>query len=348
MLRSSRAAAPQKATAGEGPLLSVVITSYTLERLPDIQEVLDSLHAQTYGNLETIFVGERNPELCRKAEAYATEKRISNLRTVFNEGVQGLSPARTLGVKHSRGDIIAFIDDDATAFPDWAQRIIDTFEGNEQAIGVTGPAYPDWRDQSLRWLPEELYWIISCTSPGWAGPDTFRQVRSAWGVNSAFRREAFENRSFSEIFIGGNQGLPDGVKAGLLGDETEFSIRLSMETKRPIYYNPCVRVSHKVYPSRFTGRFIRRRSFWEGYTKAVLDTMFRTRVSARIDFSMEYALLRRIFLHLLPRLVFLSVIRPRSEWPRLRVTLTVLFNVMLGYSAAKTSLLGRAVTAKYS
>jgi glycosyltransferase involved in cell wall biosynthesis len=316
--------------------------------LSDIREVLDSLHGQTYANLETIFVGERNPELCREVETYAKERRICNLRTVFNDGMQGLSPARNLGVRHSRGDIIAFIDDDATAFPDWAQRIIDTFEGNDQAIGVTGPAYPDWRDQSLHWLPEELYWIISCTSRGWAGPDTFRKVRSAWGVNSAFRREAFKNRSFSEIFVGGNQGLPDGVKAGLLGDETEFSVRLSFEMKRPIYYNPCVRVSHKVYPNRFTGRFIRRRSFWEGYTKAVLDTMFRTRTSARIDFSMEYALLRRIILHLLPRLFLLSVVGPRSGWPKLRVTLTVLFNVMLGYGAAKTSLLRRAVTAKYS
>jgi glycosyltransferase involved in cell wall biosynthesis len=314
----------------------------------DIQGALDSLFSQTYGNVEIVFVGERTLELCRRTKAYAAERGMNNLRAVFNEGLPGLSPARTLGVKHSRGQIIAFIDDDAAAFPDWVQEIVNTFATIGDAIGVTGPAVPNWQDQNLRWLPEELYWIISCTSPRWTGPDVLRRVRSAWGVNSAFRREAFENRSFSEIFIGGNQGMPDGVKAGLLGDETEFSVRLSLETNRPIYYSPDIRVSHRVYPSRFTRKFIRRRAFWEGYTKALLDTVFSGRMSARLDVSMELTLLRRIILRLLPGLFFLSAVRPRVGWPKLRVTLTVLFNVALGYSAAKFPLIDRAVTPKYS
>jgi glycosyltransferase involved in cell wall biosynthesis len=316
--------------------------------MKDIQGALDSLFAQTYGNVEIVFVGERTPELCSRTKAYAAAKGMNNLRAVFNEGLPGLSPARTLGVKHSRGQIVAFIDDDAAAFPDWVQQIVNTFATIGDAIGVTGPAFPNWQDQNLCWLPEELYWIISCTSPRWTGPDVFRRVRSAWGVNSAFRCEAFENRSFSEIFIGGNQGLHDGAKAGLLGDETEFSVRLSLETNRPIYYSPHIRVSHRVYPNRFTWRFIQRRAFWEGYTKAVLDTVFRRRMSARLDFSMELALLRRILLNLLPGLFFLSAVHPRVGWPKLRATLTVLFNVALGYSAAKFPPLSRAVTPKYS
>jgi cellulose synthase/poly-beta-1,6-N-acetylglucosamine synthase-like glycosyltransferase len=317
-------------------------------RLEDVQELLDTLLSQTYPKLEVVFVGERDLELCRRVEAYAFEKGMQNLRVVFNRGAQGLAPARTLGVKHSQGEIIAFIDDDAIAFPDWADSIVRIFRQNESAIGVTGPAQPIWREEGLSWLPEELYWLVSCTSPHWAGPDTLREVRSAWGVNSAFRREAFESRSFSEIFVGGNQGLPNGVKAGLLGDETEFSIRVSAETKRPIYYSPCIRVSHKVYASRLTSRFIRRRAFWEGYTKAVLRRICRAQMSIWLDMSMEHTLLRRIVLYLLPSLVLLSVKSPRTGWPGLRSTLTVLFSVGLGYFAGKAPLVGRWISRRYS
>jgi len=45
------------------PLLSIVITSYTLDRLKDITELLDGIKAQTYDNTETILVIDRSVEL---------------------------------------------------------------------------------------------------------------------------------------------------------------------------------------------------------------------------------------------------------------------------------------------
>ena len=44
-------------------LLISIITSYDMDRLRDIFELVDSIKAQTYPNTETIFVTERSKEL---------------------------------------------------------------------------------------------------------------------------------------------------------------------------------------------------------------------------------------------------------------------------------------------
>ncbi|MFA7218313.1 MAG: glycosyltransferase, partial [Dehalococcoidales bacterium] len=65
--------------------LSLVITSYTTERLNDIYELLDSIKQQTYQNMETIFVVERSQELRDKLNDYIKEKKIDRVRIVFSD-----------------------------------------------------------------------------------------------------------------------------------------------------------------------------------------------------------------------------------------------------------------------
>ncbi|MDA1097243.1 MAG: glycosyltransferase, partial [Chloroflexi bacterium] len=85
--------------ADRGALVSVVVSGYTKQRLRDIEELLDSLQSQTFPNIETVFVGEGDPDLCPAVMAYAEAKGMKDVRTVFNDGVAGLSPARNLGAR---------------------------------------------------------------------------------------------------------------------------------------------------------------------------------------------------------------------------------------------------------
>ena len=82
-----------------------------MDRLEDILELLDSVKAQAYPNLETIFVAECSKELFDRVKVYGEKQDIPNLKVVFNDGEQGASAARNLGIKHARGNIVAFIDD---------------------------------------------------------------------------------------------------------------------------------------------------------------------------------------------------------------------------------------------
>ena len=334
--------------AGDRPLLSVVITSYAPERLGNLQELVDSLQAQSYGNLEIVFVGERYPSLIPEFLRLCERKGLQNVTTVFNHGTPGLSPARNLGAQNARGEIIAFIDDDAVAFPDWGAAIVETFAEHQDGIGVTGPAYPLWEDDAMAWFPEEFLWMLSCRRREQNESGSVRKVRNAWGVNMAFRREAFACCQFSETFIGGNQGMPGGAKAGLLGDDTDFCIRLRERTRRPIYYCPAIRVYHQVPKSRLTNRSIRRRSFWEGYTKAVLAKLYRGEESLEIDLSVERALLRRILLHLLPAAIKQLPTDPLLAAKKLQLIAVALSHTALGYASAKVPLLGPWFAKRYA
>jgi glycosyltransferase involved in cell wall biosynthesis len=168
----------------DSPLLSIIITAYTAERLADIYELLISIKNQTYVNTETIFVVERSKQLLERISSYATENNIPNLKVLFNDGEPGLSAARNVGIKAAKGDIIAFVDDDVLLYPDWAEKMASAHR-DDSIIGVTGPAIPLWEDPSMAWFPQEFYWIISCTA--WDPEDCVKEVRNAWGMNTTAR-----------------------------------------------------------------------------------------------------------------------------------------------------------------
>ncbi len=331
---------------GQGPLVSIIVTTYAVDRLKDVEQMLESLQAQTYANLEIIFVGEKDKRLCEHVTAYARRRGINNVAAVFNEGPPGLSAARTLGITRARGEIIAFLDDDAVAFPDWAQEIVNCLANHDGPIAVTGPAFPAWEDESMSWFPEEFFWIISCRTPR-QEHDEVQDIRNVWGVIMGFRREAFDSRSFDER-LGGNMGAADGCKMGLLGEDTLFSVRVRQETGRSLIYSPRLRVYHKVYTYRFKPRFVRRRAFWEGYTKAWLKKLQRQNGGHTANvLATEYRLLRRIALSFFPRLVIGFLHEPRRSWQRLCLAVSALTHVALGYASALAGPLGQALCKRY-
>jgi len=329
----------------EAVVVSIVVTTYTTDRLNDVCELLDTIRGQTYPHVETVFVGESRRELCDRVRDYVQANSMSNVKVIFNDGVKGLSGARNVGLGHAGGDIIAFVDDDVVLSPDWAEELVKTYASYSIAIGVTGAALPAWQGESMAWFPKEFYWIISCTD--WLQSDGVRPVRNAWGMNMSFRREAFHHCRFDEA-LGGNMGAIDGSKLGLLGEDTQISLKLRKATRRPIIYNPSVKVWHKVYGYRLRSRFIRRRAFWEGYTKAWLKRLYRKGdLAAAPDLATEYELMRRIMFGFFPSLLRDFVGDPVTTWRRFRLAADILFHVALGYASALLPVLGEAVRRRY-
>jgi len=310
----------------KSPKLSIVVTAYTMERINDIFELLDSIKAQTYPNIETVFVAERSKELFQRVKAYTEEKSISNVKLVFNDGEPGQSPARNLGVKHTEGDLVAFVDDDVVLFDDWASEMVNTYQ-DDSTIGATGPAFPLWEDESLKWLPKEFYWIVSCTA--FAGLSEISPVRCAWGMNMSFQKEAFKFCRFSEIF---GHIAKERSKVGPVVDDAEFSINLRLKTGKQILFNPSVRVKHRVYTYRLGKKFIRGQSYWQGYSKALLKKTYRGDADTR-GLLRERTLLRRILFGLGPRTTILLFRHPKRAARIFTLTTAVLFYVALGYSA---------------
>jgi GT2 family glycosyltransferase len=312
------------------PLLSVVITSYTLNRLRDIYSLLDSIKKQTYPNIEVIFVVERSRGLYKKVKEYCEEIGLPKFKILWNEGVLGASAARNLGIKSAKGEIIAFVDDDAVLFSDWAENMIKAYK-NDSIIGVTGPVYPLWEDPSMSWLPEEFHWLVSCTS--WFKADKIVDVRNVWLENASFRREAFEVAGYLDTKLGPRDGLEGfkkrEFKEGIISEEIEFSLRVREKTGKRIIYDPKVKIWHKARIDRLRWKFIIRWSFWMGTSKRKLKKLYK---KANINLiEQEQQLLRRILLGFFPRTLVDLLKNPRIAGRKLLLAVVALSFTALGY-----------------
>ena len=313
--------------ATKAPRISVITTSYTRDRFKDITELLDSIQAQSYKNIETIIVAERSPELAESIKNYAREKNYPNVLVLYNQGEWGLSSARNLGIRQAGGEIVAFVDDDALLFPHWAEETAKAYAEDSSIIGLTGPILPLWEDKSMSWFPREFYWIFSCTYWDWTEPT---EVRNGYGVNVSFRREAFAQCGFFKASLEDEKsGRSDWQQPG--GEETEFSIRVKRQTGKRIVYHPRIKVKHRVYRYRLSGSFIRKRAYWEGYTKAIFNRLYHSGNRDEEVLSTEHELLHRIFSKLIPSSVKLLFSHPKIALRQLLVTKLVLACVASGY-----------------
>jgi GT2 family glycosyltransferase len=307
------------------PLLSIIITSYTVNRLKDIFELLDSIKKQTYQNFEVIFVVEKSYELLARVKEYASKTGLNSMRIIFNNSKLGLSEARNLGIKEAKGEIIAFVDDDVVLVPNWAEELIETFAMSNNVIGVTGPALPLCEDVSIDWLPEEFHWVISCTS--WVSFDDMKDVRNVWGHNFAFRKEVFSIVGL----LSSNAGFSYGTTLALspIGEDLEFSIRARMKTKGRILYNQKVKVWHKVSKQKTTVRYIAERAYWIGRSRGILKYLYEEEDNGLL--STEYSLLKRIVTKLPTKILKTIFSRPIDGLKMGFITIIVMISIALGY-----------------
>jgi glucosyl-dolichyl phosphate glucuronosyltransferase len=245
-----------------GPLsATVVICTSSHDRHALLLECLQSVLRGTRAPNEIIVVVDQNRELM----AELIGSLPPTVRVLGSERA-GLSEARNVGVQAAKSDIVAFIDDDATADSEWLAALMREFEASEDVLGVGGAILPRW-GADRRWLPEELLWVVGCTYRGHR-PDP-GPIRNPIGANMAFRREPL-------TFVGGfATGFGKRGNAYETCDETEVSLRLQHAHGRGrIQYVPTARVRHFVPASRITWRTLLRRSISEGVSKGRLRRLY--------------------------------------------------------------------------
>jgi GT2 family glycosyltransferase len=163
----------------------------------------------------------------------------------------------------AEGEIVAFIDDDATADVDWLKNLVRNYDGD--VVGVTGFAKPIWEDGRPRWFPEELDWIVGCSHKGL--PLGKSSVRNPIGCNMSFKREIFGRVGYFESRFGAQ---PERLL--MRSEEAELSSRiLEVYQGSKIIFDPSAIVYHKVPVSRESISYVVRRAFYEGLSKRILE-----------------------------------------------------------------------------
>ena len=116
------------------PKVSVVIPVYNVERF--LQRCIDSLLAQTYQNMELIFVDDGS-----KDGSYAILEAVACMDArirVFQQVNAGVSAARNAGLEHSTGRYIRFCDSDDTVRADWCETLVHAITENPSGWIICG------------------------------------------------------------------------------------------------------------------------------------------------------------------------------------------------------------------
>ena len=240
-------------------IISVVISSYRgNEHLA--KDCIRSLNTQSEPPSEIIVVLDTREEKDLFTRYLENSSQIP--LTIVYSGKKGLAAARNKGIETSRGEIIAFIDDDALADNQWLGEIRKTFESSQTAGVVGGPVSPIFEGHGI---DEKFYWIIGCTS---TSPPSDRPI----GCNMAFRRDIFQKIGSFDENLGRIQ------KKLAIGEETELFLRINQRLPGySILLNHHAKVFHKTPPHRLTIRYFIKRAYEEGFSKARIRKEHRLR-----------------------------------------------------------------------
>ena len=183
--------------------LTVSLIVNTTDRAGPLETLLRSLVHQSYSHFEVIVVvGPTKDNTLEVLSKY--EGRIRVLRCPE----ANLCQSRNIGLLNARGDIVAFIDDDAVPSRRWMEQLARLFENPD--IDATGgvvylahPARPrvQHRIGMTSSLAEQVNvrssWLEHIVPPGHG----YQWVSRMMGTNMAFRRRALlEVRGFDEFF----------------------------------------------------------------------------------------------------------------------------------------------------
>jgi glycosyltransferase involved in cell wall biosynthesis len=309
------------------PQISIVVPTYSLKRIHSLLGLLASIQAQDVERIETIVVADADPhdalaDLRRKVDG----KRFRNVSIIANTGRGGASAARNTGIAAAQGEIIAFVDDDAELTPGWAQVLMQTYRENPGIVGVVGSVEPLWESRDDSWLPKELYWIIGCT--GWLR-ESKGGVAAGPGTGISFRKDALGKAGVFSLALGQRGASDKWREWNALAEDSELCMRVQVRTKRPLLFNPNVRVRHLVPRYKLTSRWIASRSYQVGRSRAMLRRLYRGHAPHLQD--LELGLLKQLLFSNAPEILGLLFRHRLQAWLRLRAVMLALEFASFGY-----------------
>jgi len=230
--------------------VSIVIPCHSDRGWDTLVGTVASALAQQPAPAEVVVVVDHNRGLYERAHA-----RFTGVTVLENRFAQGASGARNTGAWQTSTPLVAFLDGDITAGPQWLAQLVAPF-ADPSVVGTGGAIAAAWERSRPRWMPDELLWAVGASYTGM--PTTTAPVRNVWSASMAVRREVFaEVGGFREGF----------GKIGSRNRPEDTDLCLRMGAKGQWMYVPGAVVKHDVPAERSTFRFLLRRCYAEGRGK---------------------------------------------------------------------------------
>ncbi len=238
------------------PKISVIIP--TFRRPKSLRRALESCQAQvgiSPDDFEVVVVDN-----CPDRTASDTVKEVSahgRLRFRYeSEPIPGVSAARNRGVASAHGQLIAFLDDDEDAEPEWLAALVaaQRESGSDAVFGAVLGHFDGPTRDNAQLHEKEMTRLF--TEP--SGPVPARRIASLGSGNSLFRRSCFSGAE------------PFDLSLGLAGGEDSALIRKLLAEGRQLNWCPEARVREYFSEERLTMRYLLKRRFSAGQVRTSL------------------------------------------------------------------------------
>lgn len=214
--------------------ISVLIKTY--RRPKDLARCLKSLRDQSRLPDEVVVV-VRDKDTETQSLLANIDLEPLDLRVVTVSEPGTVAPLN-MGLDASRGDIVAFTDDDAIPRPDWLGRIEEHFQNDSQLGGLGGRDWTHFGDRvdgRAREIVGKIQWFGRIIANHQLGVGAPREVDILKGVNMSYRRVAFHNIRFDGRLL---------VTGGVQSYEDYFFSIMVKRAGWKLVYDPAVAVDH--------------------------------------------------------------------------------------------------------
>ena len=247
--------------------ISAIICTHNREQY--LEAAIDSLLAQTLTDIEVIVVDNASTD----ATAEIVQQRLSDTRVQYvYEPTLGLSSARNTGAKMATGDILAYLDDDAVASPQWLASLLAVYQTNDKVAIAGGKV-------TLLWPPGVINppaWLSDDLASGLGAYDLGDQVQYIKSPNLTPRGLNYSLRKTFLDAVGGFDVNLGRVGKNLLSNEELHMTQLALKQGWHVVYVPDALAAHNVSPARLKPGWFLSRSWWQGISEC-----YREQVSGR-------------------------------------------------------------------
>lgn len=229
--------------------ISLIICTYNRDKY--IYNVLKSIAENEFSTIDYEIVlidnnsTDNTQDECRR---FQNDYQAITFK-YFVETNQGLSFARNRGITEAKGNILIYVDDDATVNKDYLQAYYNLFINNPQVFAAGGPIIPVYEEERIpAWMSYFTKPLITGYLYSGSKIKEFKRGKYPGGGNAAYRKEVFEHVGIFNVNLGRNG-------TSLAGSEEKDIFDKMAQKRMKIYYIPDAVLYHIIPPYKLTDAY---------------------------------------------------------------------------------------------
>ena len=193
----------------------------------------------------------------------------------FVEKNKGLSHARNRGIKEAAGDVLVYVDDDATVNREYLQAYSTFLEQNLQAMAAGGPVIPVYETQKPEWMSHFTSQLVTGYLYKGNRVLEFKGGKYPGGGNSAYRKSVFEKTGFYNVDLGRKGD-------SLIGAEEKDIYDKMRSFGMKYYYLPDAILYHIIPETKLTKEYFNRLTYSIGKSEQIRTGISKWKYTKRI------------------------------------------------------------------